>query len=297
MARSRTISPKFFSNDSMADLPFATRLLFIGLWTIADRSGRLEDRPRKIHAKLFPYDHSLNVNEMLAELDSKDFIFRYRIDGDDLIQIPKWFTYQRPHPKEPDSELPPIPVDLSDFKGCRDFSVTSRVISGTSRAFPSVPSVPSVSSHISAAVENPAAAPVEPPTRREKRKTQLPDECGRWFETEFWPLYWRRVDKADAMREWRRHATTAEAKDRIVTAVRCQKAYYESREPEHRPHASTWLHKQRYLDDPALLIPTSTPNCNGSRPVTFGQLKQQQQQEIFEDLLNREMERNAVHQS
>ena len=34
----------------------SARLLFVGLWTIADRNGRLEDRPKRIRAELFPYD-------------------------------------------------------------------------------------------------------------------------------------------------------------------------------------------------------------------------------------------------
>ena len=48
MARARNIKPGFFANDLLVDLPFEVRLLFIGLWTIADRAGRLCDRPKKI---------------------------------------------------------------------------------------------------------------------------------------------------------------------------------------------------------------------------------------------------------
>jgi hypothetical protein len=43
MARARNIKPGFFANPELVELPFATRLLFIGLWTVADRAGRLED--------------------------------------------------------------------------------------------------------------------------------------------------------------------------------------------------------------------------------------------------------------
>lgn len=133
MARSRTISPRFFKNDALGILPPEARLLFIGLWTLADRSGRLEDRPAKIRAEIFPYGCSLQGEEMLNLLDRADLIFRYSIeDADcvfgyaDYIQIPKWFSYQRPHPHEVESVIPPIPCDLIDFKRCRDFSVTSR---------------------------------------------------------------------------------------------------------------------------------------------------------------------------
>jgi hypothetical protein len=48
MPRTRQIKPGFFKNDELAELPIEARLLFAGLWTIADREGRLEDRPKKI---------------------------------------------------------------------------------------------------------------------------------------------------------------------------------------------------------------------------------------------------------
>jgi len=36
MARSRNIKPGFFSNEHLAEVDFATRLLFIGMWAEAD---------------------------------------------------------------------------------------------------------------------------------------------------------------------------------------------------------------------------------------------------------------------
>ena len=56
MARARNIKPGFFRNADLAELPIEARLLFIGLWTIADREGRMEDRPKQIKMELFPAD-------------------------------------------------------------------------------------------------------------------------------------------------------------------------------------------------------------------------------------------------
>ena len=53
------------------------RLLFIGLWTQADREGRLEDRPKRIKAELFPYDN-IDIDKGLNELQAKGFIVRYK---------------------------------------------------------------------------------------------------------------------------------------------------------------------------------------------------------------------------
>ena len=56
MARMRTIKPGFFTNDVLAEVEPLGRILFAGLWTVADRAGRLEERPKKLKAELLPYD-------------------------------------------------------------------------------------------------------------------------------------------------------------------------------------------------------------------------------------------------
>jgi hypothetical protein len=143
MARARTLKPGFFKNDKLAELPIPVRVLFAGLWTLADRSGRLEDRPKRIAAEIFPYDPEMDVDSMLNVLDKAEFIFRYILNESSYIQIPKWFSHQKPHPHEQDSTIPPIPLDLTDFEGCRDFARTSRDISRQVRNLPGLFSVPS----------------------------------------------------------------------------------------------------------------------------------------------------------
>jgi hypothetical protein len=109
MARLRIIKPGFFLDDELASCtPFA-RLLFAGLWTIADREGRLEDRPQRIRAQILPYDE-VDVPGLLAELAEAGFIVRYEAEGRRLITIPSWSRHQRPHPREAASALPACPV-------------------------------------------------------------------------------------------------------------------------------------------------------------------------------------------
>ena len=129
MARNRTLKPGFFTNEDLCSLPFETRLLFAGLWTLADRSGRLEDRPKRIHAELFPYDVILNVDAMLSALESSGFVYRYLIGESRYIQVACFFKHQTPHPHEIASKIQPIPFDLTDSKACRDFSRQCRDMS------------------------------------------------------------------------------------------------------------------------------------------------------------------------
>lgn len=105
MARSRNIKPGFFTNDELAECsPFA-RLLFAGLWTIADKEGRLDDRPKKVKAMVLPFD-DVDCNELLQQLHNHKFINRYQVNNEQYIQINNWKKHQNPHCKEAASEIP-----------------------------------------------------------------------------------------------------------------------------------------------------------------------------------------------
>ncbi len=103
MARIRTIKPEFFKNEQLADLPMSARLLFIGLWTLADKEGRLEDRPKRIKVELFPYDN-LDCDKELSRLQSAGFIERYEVGELKVIQIINFTTHQRITGKESESD-------------------------------------------------------------------------------------------------------------------------------------------------------------------------------------------------
>lgn len=109
MARARNIKPGFFMNDRLAEVESLGRLLFAGLWTIADREGRLEDRPKKIKAAVLPYD-DCDIEKLLNAL-SPEFIIRYSVDGKNYIQIVNFLKHQNPHPREVSSIIPAIPCE------------------------------------------------------------------------------------------------------------------------------------------------------------------------------------------
>ena len=108
MPRKRQIKPQFFANEYLAELSIDARLLFIGLWTIADRSGRLEDRPLKIKGTLFPYDN-MDVNALLDSLANSEekFIVRYTHGDKKYLQISNFEKHQNFHKDEPVSSIPP----------------------------------------------------------------------------------------------------------------------------------------------------------------------------------------------
>lgn len=114
MARIRYLKPDFFKDEDLVEHSYWIRLLFAGLWNIADKEGRLEDRPKRIKVDLFPYGNE-DIEKGLVELaniknhSTRPFIQRYEVNGEKYIQIVNWHKHQKPHHTEKDSIIPPPP--------------------------------------------------------------------------------------------------------------------------------------------------------------------------------------------
>jgi hypothetical protein len=104
--RARGIKPGLLKNEVLGVADALYTILFEGLWMLADRSGRLEDRPLRIKAEVFPYRDGLDPNAMLGWLQSNGFIQRYTVSGVAYIQILSFDKHQNPHVKEPASVIP-----------------------------------------------------------------------------------------------------------------------------------------------------------------------------------------------
>ena len=114
MGRTRQIKYEFFLNEGLSALDPMARLLFIGLWTICDKEGRLEYRPTRIKAQLFPY-HDADMEGMIKSLSG--YLMVYEVAGAKYIQVKKFLDHQRPHPGEKISIIP----EFSD--GCREIKL------------------------------------------------------------------------------------------------------------------------------------------------------------------------------
>lgn len=108
MARSRNIKPGLYKNEDLAECSIWARYLFPGLWMLADREGRLEDRPKRIKGELLPFDGQ-DVDPLLKELESHGFIQRYTVGDISVIQIRSFLKHQAPHFTEKPSVLPAGP--------------------------------------------------------------------------------------------------------------------------------------------------------------------------------------------
>ena len=76
MARARNIKPSFFSNDELSELEPLARVLFIGMWTIADFKGCFEYKPKRLKVQILPYDEC-DIEQLVSDLDKSGFISIY----------------------------------------------------------------------------------------------------------------------------------------------------------------------------------------------------------------------------
>jgi hypothetical protein len=114
MPRSRVVKPAFFKHAGLYDAEVESglplRLAFEGLWTIADRAGRFEWKPREIKTDVLPYD-PVDFADVLAALERHGFVRRYVVDGRTYGVIPSFDRHQPFHPREAASKLPAQPPE------------------------------------------------------------------------------------------------------------------------------------------------------------------------------------------
>jgi hypothetical protein len=99
--RARNLKPKFFQNELLAPADPLYSLIFAGLWCLADRNGRLEDRPFQIHLSVNPARVYDGTERAIAWLCEHEFIRRYAVGGKRYIQIVAFDKHQIPHHREP----------------------------------------------------------------------------------------------------------------------------------------------------------------------------------------------------
>lgn len=111
--KKRIISPAYFQSESLAKLPFETRILFQGMWCAAELDeetgelGLLPDKPIILKSLLFPYDNKLNLDKMIQQLHDNNTIVRYEAGAYNSIWIPHFKDMQPVHPQERKSKIPP----------------------------------------------------------------------------------------------------------------------------------------------------------------------------------------------
>lgn len=106
--RIRSIKPDFWKSEKVASLPPMTRLLFIGLWNMADDAGRFRAHPSLIQGEIFPYDPHVDVGEHLRQLAEAGLVQVYEVEGRRYGLVVGFAEHQKID-KRTESRLPPPP--------------------------------------------------------------------------------------------------------------------------------------------------------------------------------------------
>ena len=109
MPRTRLINPEFFLHEGLGSCSPHARLLFVALWTQADREGRLRWLPLKIHGESFPHEPEVDVPALAAELIEAGSLQVYESQGRAFALVSNFTRWQSPHRNESASKIPKPP--------------------------------------------------------------------------------------------------------------------------------------------------------------------------------------------
>lgn len=110
MARRRIIDPAIWTDEKFGELSLLSKLMFIGLVSIADDEGRGSASPNYLKIKIMPYDSEITheiVKISCMEIAIKMNVVFYQDNAKTYYQILKfhdWQTISRPTP----SKIPPF---------------------------------------------------------------------------------------------------------------------------------------------------------------------------------------------
>jgi hypothetical protein len=245
----RSIKPEFWADEDLAALPRDARLLYVGLWNLADEHGRLRGDPRYVKGQIFPYDDDLSavaVDELLTYLSDAKKVVRYKVDGGRYLFLPNLAKHQRLDADKVPSRLPP-PAETPDPDPSAPLSGNFPDESRPDPDSSALKHVAGSSKHVAGSREH-----VDAPASARTRRTRADAEFDR-----FWGAYPRREAKGAARKAWDKAILRADP-DRILDAAQRYRDQ-PGRDPKFTAHAATWLNADRWTDEPAAANARASP--------------------------------------
>ena len=98
MARKRMIDPNIWQSEDFSKLSTLGKLVFIGLFSLADDEGRGRSNPVYLKSTLFPYEEgirSADIDKTLSEISSNMSVIFYSCDGSSYYSLYNWNTWQK----------------------------------------------------------------------------------------------------------------------------------------------------------------------------------------------------------
>lgn len=140
--RRREISPGFWKDERIWKLSHEAKLLYLGLTQIADREGRLLDKPFEIGVEVWPWA-PMEAGRLIDEIVAVGLVARYAVGDLACLSYPRaaWKRHQRPHPNEQPSRLPRNPLESESPEGApigspRSSHGSTKVIPSSKKVLP-----------------------------------------------------------------------------------------------------------------------------------------------------------------
>lgn len=108
MARKRMVDPNIWQSEDFGKLSNLAKIVFIGLFSLADDEGRGRANPMYLKSNLFPYNEdmrSADIEKALLEISSNMSVIFYSCDGSSYYSLLSWYTFQKIE-KPTNSKLP-----------------------------------------------------------------------------------------------------------------------------------------------------------------------------------------------
>ena len=232
----RTTKPEYWADEDLADLSRDARLLYIGLWNLADEHARLRGRADYIKGQLLPYDEDLPpvaVDKLLDELANAGKVIRYTVENRSYLFLPNLSKHQRLEPEKVPSRLPPPPdATLSE-----------------SRADEPAPnqngSEPHAKDH---ALKQVAGSRLQVAGSR-GQGSAAPPGADAAFDR-FWAAYPRHEAKDKARKAWEKLIKDKRTDPDVIIAGAARYRDDPGRDPQFTAHPASWLNAGRWTDDP-----------------------------------------------
>ena len=226
MARKRMIDPNIWESEDFSSLSMLGKVIFIGLFSLADDDGRGRGNPAYIRSKLFPYSTDeiklSDVEDAFRQIEKRMSVVFYDVGDAQYYALSHWEKWQKIDHKTASSL--PSPEDSTSVRRAFDESSVSV----------SAKPLPNNNKNIKEYKEN-------------IRETYMVENH---FD-EFWSIYPKKVKKQDAMRAWNRIDPSEDLAKTILTDVsnRVKSSEWTRENGKYIPHPTTYLNGRRWEDE------------------------------------------------
>lgn len=264
--RSRNIKPAFFKNEVLAEQNPYLRLLYIGLWCLADKQGLIENRPKRIKAELFPYEE-IDINGYLTVMQRLDHVRVFGDDTNEYLYVVNFLKHQRPHHTEI-TNLPDInTLNHIPFKD-NGYITVKTPLSNAINPPDSLLLIPDSLNPLTDTLScSPKVEPVVVYDEIKKVTKKVVDRSPhlKTFE-EFYLAYPKKQARAVALKVWLKLQPSSEMVSKIIASVEEWKKSdkWQKDGGQFVPMPSTFLNQQRWDDEIKTTVKSKWDGCENA---------------------------------